>query len=126
MKKHAALIALLGIGAVILIIYLMRQQSAPAPAVASNEDASPGGGYPNGAPISPSTFTVGGSPTNLTYNQSPMTPTVQVGEPNEDECECECGAASATAFQTVQVVPPAVLQSGLDNLNSYYAKFKAS
>lgn len=60
LKQEHAILALIGLGAVGVFVFLWyesRNASAAAPST-PNEAASPG--YPNAAPIQPSTFDVGG------------------------------------------------------------------
>lgn len=118
-QKHYAVLALMGVGAIALLIYLMRRSSAGAAAVPGNADATPGGGYPNSAPIKASSFDMGSSPLNLTYNYGPQTPTVKTGGEVDSGCGCDSAGAG---FVTVQEVPQDVLSASQANFQGYLKK----
>lgn len=128
MKDHYAVLALLGVGAIALIVYLMSQNNAaPAAAapVADNSSAAPS--YPNAQPIQLGNIDIGGSPLSITYNQAPVLPTVQLG-PDESDlqgCECETGqnnCAEAGQMVTKQTVPQPVMQRATTDFNAFMAK----
>jgi len=133
MKQNHLIFGLIGIGAVALLIYLMKQSggsssvtaAAPASAVAPAQNTGPS--YPNANPIQMGDFEVGGSPINLTYNTGPQLPKVKVAKANGNGCGSGCGGCDkdctlATALQTIQSIPEPVLQQAQDNLNSYTSK----
>lgn len=112
---------LIGVGALVLLAYLLRNSSGQAAATGSDNAGAASGDYPNGQPIPASTFVVGGSPSNITYNQGPPIPDVALRVPDVGGCDCDpCGAA--LSLQTVQSVAPDVYKSSVANLQSYKAK----
>jgi hypothetical protein len=118
-QKHYAVLALISVGAIALLVWLMRQKGGAPSSVPSNADAAPGGGYPNSGPITPSQFDVGSSPLNLTYNYGPQTPTVKTGGEVDSGCGCDSAGAS---FVSVQNVPQDVLSEAQANFSSYLKK----
>lgn len=124
MKEKYAHLALLGIGAAVVLWYLLRQSTAasasPAAAVPDNSSAAPS--YPNSQPINLGDLNVGASPLSIVYNQSPTVPTVNLAPLDNDGCCDDENCTQLTALQTVQTVPDAVFQSSLSNLKAYTAK----
>lgn len=138
MKEHYAHIALLGAGAIALLWYLVK--SGAASSTASNGSAipdaavAPAPGYPNSTPIQMGDITIGGSPTNLTYN------TFEAGSnPYSTENAVELGASADSAGSggacctdpcsplpgqpvTKQKVPAAVYGAALENFSTFSVK----
>lgn len=129
MKEHYGIFALIGLGGLAVVYYLMRSSasaSASSPAaVVTNALATPS--YPNSSPIQLGDVEIGGSPTNITYNQVTR-PSTQYLEPApfaSQNCECNQGKHSceeAGVLQSTQKIPQKVYQDSLTNLNGYYAR----
>lgn len=126
-KQEYAIIGLLGVGAIIVLVYLARQKSSPAASVAAPDNAAvTPGSYPNAGTIHPSNFDVAGNTTNLTYNSAPLAPTVQIGDSRNDSCPCDSRCDEAGFLRTVNIVPKGVLSAAVDNFNSFVDKIKAA
>jgi hypothetical protein len=147
-------IALIAIGAVIVIWFLMREaanQAAGNGAVISDPESSspdlsiglPASGspssaaaasssYPNSAPIQLGSVTIGGSPSNLTYNTfeagaftSPNAPTVAgdtdaAGNGASCSCESDCQLPGKTVSK--QIIPARVFAAASENLSTFQSK----
>lgn len=128
MKKEEYLIlGLLGIGVIIVLIYLWKQ--APASAPVTTTVPSPGAeaapAYPISKPIQLGNIRIAGSPTNLTYNQIPPGPTVGIGPDNQCPCSAsDCDEAGMLTSATS--VDPDVFSAAVANFASYQAKLKAA
>lgn len=120
MKNNLHIFGLLGVGAIALLIYLMLRNHGGSTAVQAVPTASANGNYPNSQPINMGNIEVGGSPLNITYNQQPIPPDVNIGTAAES-----CGADCCSDVQTltsVQNVTPALLESSKTNLLSFVKK----
>ncbi len=122
-KKQKLIIAgALSIGAIILLIYLLRQKQATIVGAATGAGNSSGlPQYPAPQTIPPSSFQVGGSPTYLTFASTPPLPDYDIANPDVGGCGCDpCG--SATTLQVVSKIPPAVVKQAASNYSGYKAK----
>lgn len=128
MKQHHYA-ALIGVGAVLVLVYLWyesQQSAAQATSDTASGAAAPNGAqtYPQAAPqpIQLGDVNVGGSQTyNIPINGNPFNP-VQIGS-----CQSDCGCndddcAQAGVPVTVQTIQQAVLTAVQDNLKSYQSK----
>lgn len=127
MKEKYTIWALLGIGAIILIIYLMRQNSNSEVAAVSAPASASAPPYPNSNPIQLGDISIGGSPTNLTYNNNPgnqLVPTTAVQPPSDDNCCCG-SSSSVSSLVSVNTIPQNIISNGIDNLKGYYNKISS-
>lgn len=128
LKENHIVFGVLTIGAIALLVYLMRRSAAPAvAAVVAATPASSSPSYPNAAPIKTGDFNVGGNTLNLTYNTpgaGGLLPTLRVGAESGD-AGCECNPETcqdAGQLTTVQTIPAPVYQRAADNFVSFKAK----
>lgn len=135
MKEKYSIIALLGIGAILVIVWLSRRSSGGAgvipPEVATVPDAP--AGYPNSAPLNMGAITIGGSPINLTYNQLPggqnSIPQIQVRSVTPmGGTDCSCGEKSDCADSagdpvSVKAVSPGLLAKSAANFAGFTGKY---
>lgn len=128
MKEHTAHLALLGIAALVILIYLMRRKPAQAAqaAVVATDNAGASPSYPNSQPIKLGDVNIGGNPLSITYNQSEagagQLPSERVGDTQGGCCDTESLCGTAGILQTVQNVPTKVLASAAKNFASFEKK----
>lgn len=122
-EKHYAHLALLGIGAVVVLWYLTRGSSNPVAASGVTPVGSSLPSYPNAAPIKLGDVTIEGSPTNLTYNQLPPSDRIAVSDGSASGCGCDSIPGQPV---TVQRITAPTLQAASDNFASYAAKATAA
>lgn len=123
-KNHLWHVALLGIGAVILVIYLMRRSAAApvAPAAAASAAAP---SYPNAQPIQLGDITIGGSPLNLTYNTQPggsLISDVAVGDASGCDGSPGCECAQVQTLTSINRIPAPILAASQKNYASLVSK----
>lgn len=137
-EKHYAHVALLALGAIAVLWYLMRQSSSAAvaspPAAGDTVALDSGAGvqqYPS-VPA-PAAINIGGSPTNLTYNTfeagtDPNKNQIQVTPASAADCGCaDPGGACVKPLGTkvsVMHIPAHGLKTALANFQS--AEFKVT
>lgn len=124
LKQHHAVLALLGIGAVIVLLYLMRRSAgAPAATQTNAEGQQP---YPNAGPIQLGDISIGGSPFNLVYNQAPLPSNTGV-KPDAEKKGCCSGGDCTIAGQIVSrnLIPEHVLVGAAQNFAGYVGKFSS-
>lgn len=125
MKDRFPIIALLGLGAIVLIIYLLRQKSSPASVSASTPvaaGASPLPSYPAPAPIKLGDITIN-SPIDIS-NAPPPTSGISG---NNGGCDCEatdCNTSSTLSPQPLSYVSshqvtPEAMTAQAKNLQSF-------
>jgi hypothetical protein len=136
-KTHYAVLAVLGIGAFIVLAYLMRSRlgAGAAAGVTSGEAATAGAGsYPTAPPIQLGDFTVQAAPVNLTYNTDPnLRPsTIVIGGSGQTQagsaCGCDgacVGSSAGIQYTSLKTISPDFLQSASDNLGSFGLKLSA-
>jgi hypothetical protein len=127
LTDHNKISILMGLGALVLLVLLLRQKASGGSNGSSIPDevveAQPT--YPqNPVPIDQSTIEVGGSPINLTYNYGAPLPTLSVGDNTGGECGCDTFCDAAGQKVTVQKVPADVLKTSAANFSSYQSKLK--
>lgn len=137
-EKHYAHVALLALGAIAVLWYLMRQSSAAAPAAppAAGDTVALDSGvgvqqYPSVPPAGD--ITIGGSPTNLTYNTfeagtDPTKDQVKVTPAAAADCGCadqggDCAKPQGSKVSIMRI-PAHGLKSAFENFSS--AQFKVS
>lgn len=145
MKEKYAHLALLAVGALLVLYWLYtRSQTAAAGAVGDggggqpdNSSAAPA--YPNAAPIQMGDITIGGSPTELIYNQQPVTEGADgiYDNPNllatsaivtpDSGCGCDDPCAiPAGQITTVNNIPAPVFNAAVKNLDTLNQKMSVT
>jgi hypothetical protein len=122
-EKHK-IAAVIGVGAVAVLIYLMtRKATASNGSAIVDEAVAAPASYPNSNPIQMGDVNVGGSPLNLTYNtleggELPST-TYAVGSNTKAACGCDdkCEAAGQKVAQ--QKISPSAYQAALENFSAW-------
>jgi hypothetical protein len=133
-KTHYAILAVLGIGAFIVLAYLMRSRlgAGAAAGVSPGEAATAGAGdYPTAPPIQLGDFTIQNPPVNLTYNTDPnLRPsTIVIGGSGQvtagSACGCDgacVGSSAGVPYTSLKTISPDFLQSASSNLGSFGLK----
>lgn len=129
-EKHLHFI-LLAIGALTLLLFLMRRSATAAEVV---QAAAPDNGtYPNGNPIQLGDINIGGSPQFQSYNvpvggrPDPDLPPISFTAPcGGCDANCTCGdtdnGCGASGFVTSRSIAPTAIQSAQANMQSFFAK----
>lgn len=123
-KEHALIAALLAVGAIVAI-YLYYKSSSPAsdstpiPAPDVTGAIAP---YPNANPIKMGDITVGGSPTNITYNYQTPTDFQPVSVASDDEgaggaCCTDCSKAAGNLV-IHKSIPASIMRGAMENLQT--------
>lgn len=136
-KEQYVHLALIGLGAVLVIMYLLRESAtarANQPiAPPSNADAS-AQQYPNSSPIQLGDISVGGSPVNISYNTpdgGSALPSVMIGATGaatQDNSGCcdDCPGAGGSPLQLIQKIPQTSLDAAVANMQGFNAKLAFS
>jgi hypothetical protein len=123
MKDHHKIVALLGVGAVIVLILMLRRQgTASNGSLVADEAVQQPPSYPNAQPIQMGDIEVGGSPVNLTYNYGQPLPTLSIGDNTGGQCGCDESCEQAGQKVTVQNVNPTVLKNAQENFSGFISK----
>jgi hypothetical protein len=118
MKQRHTMFAVLGVGAVAVLLYLMRK--APLQAAGGVSVAASSPQYPNSQPLKLGDINVAGSPLNITYNIAPPAqPRNQIA--SDGSCAGDC-CNDAGIFVNVNRIAPPVVDAATANLQGFAAK----
>lgn len=130
-KQEHLIVGLLGVGAAVVIYLLWRDaQAAAVPAaIPGPPEGSTISAYPNVAPIAPASFNINGfnpdSVGNVPVNGVQI-PRVDIGAGDGEGGCCENECADAGVLQSIQTIPPHVLDRAVSDLGNYQQKFTSS